>query len=291
MPPFFLPGYAHPAFRSPAARDRVDQFRAMHRIGERIVGVFYRWEGPGLGWVEFQGGPLLASMASQPEPGTKLRFLVKQLYPDIVLQEMFPQDKPGVLALLQRFWAGQNRLETRLSQLGLATSAHFSASRALLAFKQLLDTHPELHRELLELSSLTHTLNMELEHRGLGRFFCLPWLAGPVREAGLLVPTQSAKKGKAGMLAEAQFVCSHPLAGRMEAHFVLAPDPAKVTLYLERVELEPLLTAWLNKWFSRPPRYLELCGVKELSGGWRSGILARLLLPWEYKTAGLHVQA
>jgi len=262
----------------------------MHRIGERIVGVFRRWEGPGLGWVEFQGGPLLAGMASQPEPGKKLRFLVKQLYPDIVLQEIFAQDRPGVLDLLQRFWAGQNRLETRLSRMGLDTSEHFSAPRALLAFKQLMGTHPELHRELLGLSSLTRALNTELENRGLGHFFCLPWLAGHVREAGLLVPTQPTKEGKAGMPAEAQFVCSHPLAGHMEAHFVLARDPAEVTLFLERIELEPILTPWLKKWFSRPPRRLAFSGVKALSGGWRSGILAQLLLPWEPKTAGLHVQ-
>lgn len=290
MPPLFLPGYAHPAFRSPSARDRVDQFRATHRIGERIVGVFRRWERPGLGWVEFQGGPLLASMASQPEPGAKLRFLIQQLYPDIVLQEIIVQDRPGVLDLLQRFWAGQNRLETSLSQLGLDTSKHFSASRALLAFKQLLGAHPELRQELVDLLALRHALNMELENLGLGRFFCLPWLAGLVREAGLLVPAHPRGQGRTGILAEAQFVCSHPLTGHLEAHFVLARAPVEVTLFLERIELEPILTPWLEKWFSRPPRRLVLSGVKALAGGWRSGILARLLLPWESKTAGLHVQ-
>jgi hypothetical protein len=296
MPPFFLPDYAGFDFYSPSARDRINRFRATHRTGERVVGVFLRWHGPGLGWVEFQGGPLLASMASQPEPGTRLRFLVKQLYPDIILQEILARDRPGVLNLLQQFWVRQNRLETSLSQLTLCTPEHFSVQKALLVFKQIVNTHPQLRQEFIELLALEQALNTELEHRNLGRFFGLPWLAGYIREAGLLIPMQPTEGSRgtacrAPALNEAQFVCSHPLTGHLEVHFLLARNPAEITLFLERIELEPLLSTCLQKWFKRiTPQPLVFSGIKPLSGEWRSGILARLLLPWESKTSVLHFQ-
>lgn len=294
MPPVtFSGGFGRP-FSPPApSRQRVDAFRVRHRVGERVCGIFSHWESKGLGWVEFQGGPLLASMVSQAVPGTKLYFLVQQLYPEIVLQEILaPQGGPGVLNLLQQFWSGQSRFESHLSQLAPAFPSLFDIQAAVLAVNELLKTQPELRQEYVKLKVLERAVNAQLEQRGMGRYFCLPWLAGRVRGAALLLPAGSgeAPTDSEGP-AEAQFVCTHPLLGEMEAHFVMAQKSAACTLYLERIEHEASLKPWLEDWLKQVGRErLVMLGIKPLSGGLRPGILARLLLPWEPGTTGLHIQ-
>lgn len=294
MPNSFVGGHARFASQAPSSKDRVDHFRSLYRIGERVAGIFSHWEGKGLGWVNFQCGPLLARMESHPEPGTRLQFLVQQLFPEIVLQEIFAKDKPGILSILQRFWAGQSRLETHLGQLtSLSNPKRLNVQKMAAAFRHIVENQPELGREFADLTILLRAINEELEQRGLGHFFCLPWLANHVRGAGLLLP--ASKSGIAASNsqtpAEVQFVCAHPVLGHMEIHFALVQKPVGFMLYLERTEMESSLKPWLEHWFLRIKlKRLAFLGTKPLAGGLRSGILARLLLPWEPGTAGLHVQ-
>lgn len=279
-------------FLSP--RDRVDQFRSMHRLGERVAGRFSHWEGRGLGWVDFPSGPLLASMASSPKPGTRLYFLVKQLFPDIVLQEVFPQDRPGTIDLLQRFWIEQGRLETRLGQLASPAQVEFLDFRDMAdAFRQALDSDPELGRELEEAFRIVQAINAELAKRSLGRYVYLPWLTGHVRCAGLLLPPSQGTTSPetSAMPPEALFVCIHPLCGNMEIHLALARTPPGFTVFLEHAEHQSSLGAWLDQWFARTGEAgLVFLGIRPLPGGLPSGALARLLLPCGPSRMGLHIQ-
>ncbi|HDQ40173.1 MAG TPA: hypothetical protein ENN39_04000 [Desulfonatronum sp.] len=279
------------AFPRPAARDRVEQFQSQHSIGERITGTFLHWHSRDLGWVDFLGNPLLASMASRPEPGARLMFLVKRLFPEIVLQEIVAHAQPGILNILQRFWACQSLFETHFSQHAAAPA--WNVREMAASFRDILENEPELHREFAKLSRLQTTINMELGVRGLGRYFSLPWLAHHIRDAGVLLPPWQRLTALDSLPFpdEAQFVGTHPLLGHLEIHFALARKPAGFTFYLERFEREPSLKPWIEDWLPRLGHTrLVLLGVKPLGGGLRSGILARLLLPWEPGVSGLHVQ-
>lgn len=280
----------NPFFSSPSSRSRVDIFRGQHRIGERLLGIFTRWEGKGLGWVDFPTGPMLASMTSQPRPGDRLQFLIKQLYPDIVLQEILPGGQPGLLNLLQGFWASQSRVES-LSRQVIPEDAHHSLRELETAFVQALRQNPRLNAEHAEMTMRLKAINIELAQKGCGRFVCLPWLAGHVREAGaLLSQAPCAAPDDSFLPVEAQFVCVHPRHGQMEIHFWLASASTGFRLYLEHGHDRKTIEPWLTSWCTRLLPELPCLGVKPLSGMFRAGLLARLLLPWEPGTVGLHVQ-
>jgi hypothetical protein len=291
---FLCGSQGRPELCRPTARDRIEQFQGQHRIGERVIGIFLRWEGRGLGWVDFQGNPLLASMASRPEPGTRLFFLVKQLFPEIVLQEIIGSAQPGILNILQQFWAGQSLFETHLrGQAPRPDPPHLNYGAMSAWFRNILERDSALTREYAELSRLREAINTELGARGLGRYLPLPWLAHHVRSAGVLLifPRNEPSSGGSLSPAEAQFVGTHPALGHMEIHFALIRKPVGFTLYLERFELAVSLKPWLDNWFARISREgLVPLGMKPLSGGLRSGILARLLLPWEPGMPGLRIQ-
>lgn len=289
MPPPYGSGH-NPFFPFPASQSRVDLFRGRYRIGERISGIFARWEGKGLGWVDFPTGPMLASMASQPRPGVRLQFLIKQMYPDIVLQEILPNAQPGLLNLLQEFWAAQGRVESLFRQV-IAEDAEHSLRELEMIFGQALDRNARLHAEHERMASHLPAINAELDRKGCGRFVCLPWLAGWVREAGVLLSqNKSFAPDGAFLPAQAQFVCVHPRYGQMEIHFAPACTTAGFRLYLEHGGFAAQLEPWLVAWVARLRPAMPCLGVKPLPDGLRTGILARLLLPWEPGAAGLHVQ-
>lgn len=289
MSPPYESGHS-PFFPFPASRSRVDLFRGRHRIGERISGIFARWEGKGLGWVDFPTGSMLASMASQPRPGARLQFLIKQMYPDIVLQEILPKAQPGLFNLLQEFWAAQGRVESLFRQV-IAENADHSLRELETVFEQALDRNPRLHAEHERMATRLSAINAELDRKGCGRFACLPWLSGRVREAGVLLSRDGSFAPDGSFFpAEAQFVCAHSRYGQMEIHFALACTKAGFRLYLEHGGFAAQFEPWLVSWVARFRSGLPCLGVKPLPDGLRTGVLARLLLPWEPGTAGLHVQ-
>lgn len=295
MPPFSPFGSHGPHSMSlRTAKDRVEQFRSQHRIGEQIAGRFSQWAGRGLGWVEFPGGPLLASMSSRPDPGTRLHFLVKQLFPEIVLQEIIPRDTPGIMDLLQGFWVEQSRLETRLIQLVSPSDKGMPDFRAMKeAFRQALQRDSEIERELQELTLRVQAINTELAQRGLGRFYYLPWLAGHVRCAGLILPAsqEAMHASKPSTPAEALFICMHPVFGNMEIYLAMSRMPPGFAVHLEHVEHQSSLTSWLDQWFSRSRHAdLDFLGARPLPGELPYGALARLLLPHASDRLGLHIQ-
>ncbi|PTN37049.1 hypothetical protein [Desulfonatronum sp. SC1] len=288
-----------------ATPERVERFRADNRLGEMISGTFLGWDGPGIGWVDFQGTKLLASMASRPEVGKRLHFLVKQLIPDIILQELSSSGLPEAFPLLQRLWTEQSRLETSLASLwssvpqatdyleqaqGTAPNAAQSWAARLAAWRRLLDQRPEARQDLHRLHAAQEPINTELTARGIGRFFVLPWLVDRVRGAGLLLggpPCPPGQEDSGPSAPQAVFFCTHPVLGQLEVHFVL-PGAHQAqhqgwTLHLNLEAIPSRTIASVSKWllraFPRPESgALSFQGVKPLPSGDHSGLLPRLLL-------------
>ncbi|WP_031386202.1 hypothetical protein [Desulfonatronum thiodismutans] len=301
-----------------ATPERVERFRADNRVDERISGTFLGWDGPGIGWVDFQGTKLLARMASRPEVGSRLHFLVKQLFPDIILQELSSSDLPGTFPLLQRLWTEQSRLDASLASLWSSVMSDNNLEQGpivnleldptqgwvhclagpLAAWRKLLDQHTEARQNLQRLYTALEPINAELAARGIGRFFALPWLSHRVRGAGLLL---GGAPGRAGQTTsgppgpQAVFTCTHPLLGQMEMHFVLSGSHLGWTLHLDLEALPSQTIAsvsdWLQRAFPRPlSGALSFLGVKPLPAGRHSGLLSRLLLASTPGRPRLHIK-
>jgi len=67
--------------------DDIIQFRQRYRPGDIVEGKILHFEAPGLGWIRVEKLCLLARTRQNYPTGQKLYFLVKQLYPQIILKE------------------------------------------------------------------------------------------------------------------------------------------------------------------------------------------------------------
>ncbi|SDB59879.1 hypothetical protein SAMN05660653_03060 [Desulfonatronum thiosulfatophilum] len=267
---------------------RAERFRSQNRIDDQVSGNFLGWEGQGLGWVDFQGISLLASMASRPDVGARLYFLVKQLSPEIVLQELLPRNLPGGYALLQRFWSVQTSLETVLAAQWITCVSESWDSRARIAFfRKQREQRPELELEYVNLQEALGPVNNELRARGKGRFFPMPWLVDRVQGAGLLL--DSADSALTYPLA--QFGCTHPCLGRMEIHYFHGPKKTGWLLLLE----DAVPRTWTMERLkdcvpaAATPK-LPFLGIKSLPVDGRSGILDRMLLTSDPDRFRLHLK-
>lgn len=160
-------------------RQRADQFRARHRIGERLRGRILRHEPGGLTVVEVDGQELLARLEVLAEPGDALNFVVRALLPEIHLQalqgESASVDPPG---LLQQFRTARHAFETRAAQhlaaLPFTLPPSAVATPAFLALLALDESFDALHGEAqARLASLDQNLARPLGRRA----FYLPWAA------------------------------------------------------------------------------------------------------------------
>ncbi len=308
-------------FSHAASPQRVERFRARHRIGEQVSGTLLAWESPGLGWVDFQGTTVLARMTSLPEIGSRQLFLIKQLTPDIVLQELTFLTAPEAYSLLQRLWAEQHRLNRALSSQGQPPGTDFppaSIDRSeftalgskdaladrledcLTRWQQSLEQHGQVRAAYQHLRSALDPINDELASRGLGRFYPLPWLAHHIRDAGLLLRATSSRPGSPetntkAPATEAVFMGTHPILGDMEIHMSLPPHQPGWTLHLAPKTISSgeiaSVSGWLKTAFPQPESgMLSFRGVQPLPSGEHSGLLARLLLSSAKPRPRLHIQ-
>ena len=67
--------------------DDIIRFRQRFRPGDIVEGEILHFETPGLAWIRVEKLCLLASTRHNYPTGQKLCFLIKQLYPQIILKE------------------------------------------------------------------------------------------------------------------------------------------------------------------------------------------------------------
>lgn len=283
--------------RGSSGGDRARIFRNRHRVGERVKGRLLRWEQPGqawpnLAWIDIQGQELLAQIHSQPEPGQILVFLVVQLYPDIVLQELHgggPGSGSGApLSLsgaVHAFWAARSLYESASRPerpvLGPAPGMPASERRSLL--HSTLGTRPDVLARYLRLLGAVQLTNAFLGPMGAGRLCYPAWLlpAEALAAEMLMHPGRGA-----GDADEAVLAFALPRAGQCLVRLVVRPGVKGVSggvsgscrVSMERPSLGRAMDAALDVLLARA----GLDGLSRLETAalppeHRAGLLAGLL--------------
>ena len=242
-------------------KDRREAFRRKHAQGQRVVGVFLRWQSDGLAWLEVDGQPLLAQIGGSPEPGQRIHLLVKQLHPDIVLQEITSESQAGS----QQESVANSFLEERG---GFEAAFHHPHNHGSDTLSEALEneTVPERRRELffneLERSpklkaAYEHMLarirqiNLHLAAQGGGEVLFMPWLLPMAREVEFVrLPARGAKlhgpETEGQELGQCALTCLLPNWGRIEIRVLHRDGKGRVRFFLERPNQA-----------TREPHYLE----------------------------------
>ncbi len=213
-------------------QERGQLFRKRHRVGDRLRGVMLRWEAEGLAWVNVEGQELLAEIATRPEPGQYLYFLVRSLVPEIVLQEILPASVGAQAAfpdLARTFWSARTRFESSLRNRELRWPGKNAAERKTAFFSLLAqDTHLAL--EFAALLGPLSWLNLGLKARGAGRIYYLPWLLHEPLACELLA---TGRQLASGSVTELALGFDHLDMGHCELQVLLQGKRAGVRLLAE----------------------------------------------------------
>ncbi len=209
------------------AEARKREFRRRHARGDRVQGIVLRWESEGLAWVRVAGQELLAAIRTTASPGDQLLFLVRNLEPEIELQELGFARSGSASALLRGFFAARSRLDAFSSRLGPLHGETSQARRRewLAAAGRQPEALAGLARTLLALEPL----NLALAARGGGRIVYAPWLAPGARGFELVVePSEDFVEAAAGL--------ELPGLGRFELRLLAQSDVVRFRALAERPE-------------------------------------------------------
>lgn len=261
-------------------RERRQAFRRTHAVGQRVVGIFRGWHDEGLAWLEVDGQPLLAHIGGSPEPGQRIFLLIKQLLPEIVLQELPPEaleQGPGLAASAREFWEGRGRFEALLlpstSELEQETEPAAREAR----FLSLVSGNPPLHAAFQDLQRCVRQVNLLLAGSGGGELLLLPWLFPGARETEYL---HMPPKGSDQELGEYVLAGVFPHWGRGEIRILHKDGRGRFRLLLERPDLSrtaPRILEPLPRDFRHALALeLEFGGVGPLPPGPRTVLAAML---------------
>ncbi len=185
-----ISGYGAGGGDSPRSRqgeERRQAFRRRHRVGERLQGTLLRWESPGLAWIRVAGHELLAWISDAPEPGQPLWFLVRELFPELVLQQLGQSEAPGPgLSECLQAWLEARRHFLPLVE-GLGVPGGLSPAAREQAWVSGLASRPEAGPALARVLECLGALNRVLESNRLGRLLYLPWLLDGAHDLELLL--------------------------------------------------------------------------------------------------------
>lgn len=258
--------------------DRPGAFRRRHRPGERLAGRVLRREAPGLAWVDFQGLELLASIASDPEPGETLLFEVLRTDPDIVLREIpvarAAGDPLGPAA--DAFWAARSQFEANAAPLREALEAAGPGpARRQAAFARALDAAPGLEALFRTLEQARAAASALTAARGAGSLEYRPWLMPRALSGEMLVAGRPARPGGEAV-TETTFSFAVPGPGQCELRLLESATRASARLLAEHPDkaAELLLALRAGGW---PGERVRLFAPAPLPAPARAGALAALL--------------
>jgi len=269
--------------RGPGGGDRARIFRNRHRVGERIQGRLVRWEQPGLAWVDIQGQELLAQIHSQPAPGQILAFLIVQLYPDIVLQELHggaggDTGAPTTLAgAVHAFWSARSLYESAARGLQPSATVRHHAPKRRLALHETLADAPEALARYLRLLGAAHMVNAFLVPMGAGRLCYPAWLL----PRGALAAEMLVHGGRDGKrLDEAVLAFAMPRTGQCLIRIMVRPEPGaegSCRVAMERPGLGRAMDAALDALLAETSLACSRLETTPLAPEHRAGLLAGLL--------------
>ncbi|WP_027722189.1 hypothetical protein [Maridesulfovibrio zosterae] len=161
--------------------ERSTIFRKRYKVGQIIQGVLLKWEQHKLGWVQIEDQKLLANIQTVPAPGDTLTFIVQQLYPDILLKEISPDNlnKQGIyidpaevtrkfVTKRSAFQSQARCLFNQFDNMELANS-----QLRLNAFLELLEENGHIASLFFETQKCVADLNSVLRY---AKLFYMPWL-------------------------------------------------------------------------------------------------------------------
>ncbi len=261
-------------------KDRRQAFRRNHAVGQRVVGVFRGWHEEGLAWIEVDGQPLLAHIGGRPEPGQRILLLIKQLLPEILLQELPPEtpgQTMGLAASAREFWEERGRFEALFLASASALEQETDPAARESLFLAMLGDSPPLSAAYQGLQRCVQQVNLLLAGSGGGELLLLPWLFPMAREREFLhLPPE----GSSREIGEYVLACVFPHLGRGEIRILHKGGRGRFRLLLERPDLLPTMPHLLEP-LPREFRHalaleLEFGGVGPLPPGPRTVLAAML---------------
>jgi len=258
--------------------DRSGAFRRRHRPGERLTGRVLRREGPGLAWVDIQGLELLASIASDPAPGTVLLFEVLRTDPDILLRELHVARAAGdpLGPAADAFWAARAQFEANAGALRAALEAAGPGpARREAAFARALAADPGLGALFQTLEQARAATSALTSARGAGSLEYRPWLLPWALSGEMLIAARPASAGAAA-LVETAFAFTVPGPGQCELRLIESPPRASARLLAEHPDrARDVLRAMQDAGWPGPE--VRFFDPAPLPAAARAGVLAPLL--------------
>lgn len=217
-------------------RERADVFRRRHRPGERVTGRVLRRDGPGEAWVDFEGVELLASIQSDPAPGSVLLFTILRLEPDILLQELHVARAAGdpLVPAADAFWTARARFESLSWDARAAAGEKDEPEARERALRSALAEAPDAAEALERTERAAAEVSLLLAARGGPVLGYRPWLLPETLSGEMLTLTNPSSR-----LSETRFSFTLPGQGQCELRLMSGPDAAGARLYLEHPQLAP----------------------------------------------------
>ncbi|MDK2957429.1 MAG: hypothetical protein PWQ57_2927 [Desulfovibrionales bacterium] len=222
-------------------RSRTDAFRRSHREGQKVRGVFRRWEAPELGWVEIDGHWLLARLGGEIAPGQGILFEIVELSPDIVLRQTGqPRGESGL--------AGDACQELAMVRVQLEASeawANAETAPDQASFLRALSQDQEASKLLARILGLQETVNQALA--GRASFGYVPWLLPGARRVEMLVlGGASGSEPSEGGDPDVLLGLELPHLGAARIHFTTTGAGEAFRVLLERFELRDAFLQFLE---------------------------------------------
>lgn len=271
-----------------ARSDRIRRFRSRHREDELVTGRFLRFEDDRRGWVRIDDQDLLAALSTSPSPGQTLFFKIKQLYPEIVLQEVYPvpPGKDSAARLLQDFYTARTAFENPAeSQPGLPAPETGPQIQNPGEFIASLTTDRD-RAEYLKVLIMQNRINALTREIGW-EFSYAPWLLPGAGQFELLIRSAGEDAGDEPLPKHArlyEIICGFVLKnlGRCETRMLYQNGRARYQVFTEKPEHADRLITWLGERVDKTLGPDVKClDVGLLPAESRAGVLAWLLAPLE----------
>lgn len=161
---------------------RSDSFKRGRRLGQKVRGTLLKWVSTDMAWVNIEGHKLIAQLQSKPRVGASLTFLIKQLYPEIILKEIFEGTSGGIsaLSLASDVETARSLFETHFRQHTAELSKAPYASRRA-TYLALLRNDKKMLGAHLDVVNCIQAINRHIDTNRLGILSYAPWLIPSAR--------------------------------------------------------------------------------------------------------------
>lgn len=258
--------------------NRSDSFKKGRKPGQKVRGKLLKWVSDDMAWVEIEGHKLLAQLKSKPPVGAQLTFLIKQLYPEIMLKEIFGASAGGTntLSLASDFESARTLFENALRPLSQSVEREPHTQR-LTTFIELISSNNKLLTTFLDTTACVQTINRHINTAKVGTLYYQPWLLPAGRRHITLLRLNSAQKN-ASSLTESIVEFELGKLGMVRTEFLYKSPVTGYRLKLQYMDKADELKRYLNT--RKHPDLIgemECLGITKLPQSGHGGILAQTI--------------